>query len=285
MRSRLRSTPLLAVVFVGLLASLAHAGDPARLGSLASGRITSSAPFEPDERTCLEPVPEAAGVSGITDSGKTVSLDAVVLLDRVSLSKGRTVMRKATRSYAPLDIRLRVVRFERVAFPSDGRTTDASGNRVATGDYEKLFRLMKKRFHGKRPRGSDLVYMLTSKDIYASDSTGRNYGVAGVADCIGGVRFPSTAFAMGEVFRPENLEAGPLTFYVNASAKIAAHEIGHLMGAHHHYSNCVEGIPTELRQGEPSPCTLMINAIDFASINFGQVEAAVVRGHAVEFAD
>jgi hypothetical protein len=29
----------------------------------------------------------------------------------------------------------------------------------------------------------------------------------------------------------------------------------------------------------------MINAIDFASVNFGQVEAAVVRGHAVEFAN
>ncbi len=61
--------------------------------------------------------------------------------------------------------------------------------------------------------------------------------MAGVAYCIGGVRYADTAFAIGEGSSPWETTLDDKTF----SAKIAAHEIGHVMGAHHHYGNCVEG--------------------------------------------
>ena len=137
----------------------------------------------------------------------------------------------------------------------------------------------KQRFGGARPAGSDLVYVLTAKDIQA----GGNTGVAGLADCIGGVRFPDRAFAVGEVFE-EDLPIGPLTFYADATAKIAAHELGHLMGGHHHYANCAEGVKSEQEVLEGSPCTLMSNFVDFQSIHFSTANSAVVRGHAVSFA-
>ena len=72
---------------------------------------------------------------------------------------------------------------------------------------------------------------------------------------------------------------------VNGTAVVAAHEIGHLMGAHHHYANCVEGIaPDELLGLELTPCTLMFNAVNPASLRFSAVNGPVVRGHAVDFA-
>ena len=58
-------------------------------------------------------------------------------------------------------------------------------------------------------------------------------------------------------------------------------EIGRLLGADHHHANCVEGPP-------PQPCTVMLAAdyerLGVNSMRFGSVEAAVVRGHAVDSA-
>lgn len=150
-----------------------------------------------------------------------------------------------------------------------------------TTDSQSIIDLSKEKFGGTRPDGFDIVYTLTDLDMTAP-SLGS--AVAGQADCIGGVRYDQHAFAVGEISQVEDLAAGPLTFYHAATSKIAAHEIGHLMGAHHHYQDCVEGIPTETEEGEVSPCTLMTNAVDFQSLNFSVIEAAVVRGHATDFA-
>jgi hypothetical protein len=51
------------------------------------------------------------------------------------------------------------------------------------------------------------------------------------------------------------------------------------MGAHHHYANCAEGLLADPPPGELSPCTLMINAVDLSSLNFGTFNGLVVRGH------
>jgi hypothetical protein len=56
------------------------------------------------------------------------------------------------------------------------------------------------------------------------------------------------------------------------------------MGAHHHYSNCVEGNLSSGGPNDLSPCTLMFPMVNFASLNFSAVEAPVVRGHAIEYA-
>jgi hypothetical protein len=263
---------------------------------------------EPED--CEEFVPESLGFSGVTDDGQTVSLDVRVLLDfaegaqieqlrreaeaepdealraeklaevqamhQQQIDRAVGLMDAAIGSYAPFDIDYKMTGFEFL------KPLNADGTpRSRTVDAQSIINLAKDQFGGQRPPGSDIVYVLTDLDMTAP---GLGNLVAGLADCIGGVRYPNRAFAVGEI--AEDIPIGPVTFYYEATAKIAAHEVGHLMGAHHHYQNCVEGIPTELVEaGEPSPCTLMTNFVDFQSLNFGQIEGLAVRGHAVDFAD
>ena len=176
------------------------------------------------------------------------------------------MLQTAAQSYAPLGINL-VPSFQSVSFSG----TDAQG----------LIDQSKTLFGGTRPAGIDIVYTLTSKDIQA----GGNTAVAGLADCIGGVAFADSAFGVGENFTTdESLAIGPTALARNLTAKVTAHEIGHLMGGHHHYANCVEGLLGDPPPNELSPCTLMINAVDLASLNFGTANGLVVRGHMEAYA-
>ena len=245
-----------------LIVALAAA---ALLPASASAQVNwpGGTPADDPELACIEPVPASTSVNGVTDDGQTVQLTTRVLLDGVSQARGQEAFARAADSYAPLGVTL-TASYETVSFSGD--------------DAPNLIEQAKARFGGSRPAGSDLVYVLTAKDIQADG----NAGVAGLADCIGGVRFPEHAFAVGEVFE-EDLPIGPLTFYADATAKIAAHELGHLMGGHHHYANCVEGIRSA-QDMEGSPCTLMSNFVDFQAINFSTLNSQVVRGHAVSFA-
>lgn len=234
---------------------------PAVAGNL--GRVVD------EEEDCLELVPAATSVTDVTDTGQTISLDVLVLLDGVDPARGQEVIKKAAEAYGPLKITLDA-RYETVAFkPEDPGTGDTP---VPSSTSTRLLEDMKKWTFGSRPADVDVVYLLTEKDL--SDAAGR-------ADCIGGVRYPDAAFAVGEDYRFEDLL---LVFYKNATAKIAAHEIGHLMGAHHHYANCAEGAPGAVEEVGPTPCSLMFNFIDFLSLRFSVLEGAVVRGHAIEFA-
>jgi Metallo-peptidase family M12B Reprolysin-like len=229
-------------------------------------RSTKEVGIDPEDlNTCLEAVPAAVGVGGVTDDGRTVAIDVAVLLDGVSLGLGNQIMAKAAEAYAPLGLDLRAVSYRSVAF------TGTEG--------ADIIQQAKNYYGGVRPAGSDLVYVLTSKDITDAGDT----GLAGLADCIGGVRFPYHAFAVGEAVGIDPINIGPFVLEVNAHPEIAAHEMGHLMGAHHHYANCVEGI-LEGEATDLSPCTLMFNFVDFQSLNFSQVNRAVVRGHAVQYA-
>jgi hypothetical protein len=235
-------------------------------GALLALWMPSTAAAEPIEvghiPECLEAVPAAVAIP----PGQTVNLNATVLLDGVSATRGGAVFQTAKQSYSPLGINL-VPSFESVNFSG----TDADG----------LISQAKARFGGERPAGADVVYVLTSKDIELGGDT----AVAGLADCIGGVAFDDSAFAVGENFSPEDASAiGPLFLARNLSAKVAAHEIGHLMGGHHHYANCAEGLLAESLTSELSPCTLMFNAVDLASINFATANGLVVRGHAEAYA-
>ena len=104
-----------------------------------------------------------------------------------------------------------------------------------------------------------------------------------MADCIGGVRFPERAFSISE--------ANPASTYedvvADMAAKVAAHEIGHVMGGKHEHSNCIEG-DQQANPGGPGRCTLMnpgtAMLFSMQAINFGSIEAPVIRGHAVDFA-
>lgn len=260
-----------------------------------------------DAEDCEEFVPESLGVAGVTDDGRTIQLDVKLMIDFAEgaevarlkrdaataeaagntsqaetlraqadakftqlVDEARGMINAGKTSYAPLKISLNFVAPELLAPERASRTVDA----------QSIIDLAKAQLGGARPAGIDLVYTLTDLDMTAP---GLGNIVAGLADCIGGVRYPTRAFAVGEI--SEDIPIGPVTFYYEATAKIAAHELGHLMGAHHHYQDCVEGIPSELVEaGEPSPCTLMTNFVDFQSLNFSVLEGAAVRGHAVDFA-
>jgi hypothetical protein len=255
---------LLAIVCTLVCGSLAGA-EPA-------GALRLPNPFQGDDSGpyCLEGVPEAVSARSVTDDGRTIDLDILVLLDGVSESRGRDVMSMAAKPYAPLGIRFRTS-FRRVAFPGDGLDTD-------------LFGYARRAVPDVRARGADVVYVLTDKDLYdlsLYDNGGRNYALAGEGYCIGGVRDPKYAFAIGE---GEVAREYALSHY-QFSAKTAAHEIGHLMGAHHHYGNCVEGDGSTDGGGGPSMCTVMWPGPgQYMSLKFGALEGDVIRGHAVEFA-
>jgi hypothetical protein len=203
------------------------------------------------------------------DLGDNILLDVMVLLDGVEKARADDVMRVAASSYAPLNVSLKW-RFREVAY--------------ATDDANELISLAKQQFDGVRPRGYDIVYVMTTKDIQIGGDT----AVAGLADCISGVSFDQHAFAVGEDFGVEEdagRALGPFTHTVDGSAIVVAHEIGHLMGAHHHYGNCVEGNSlANIEDLELTPCTLMFNAVNFGSLPFGTLNTAVVRGHASSFA-
>ncbi|MEA2453174.1 MAG: hypothetical protein QOG04_1884 [Actinomycetota bacterium] len=216
-----------------------------------------------------------ASIKVWTGSGTDIALDVLVVLDGVAKSDAQVIVTKAAESYAPLNIHL-VATFKRAAFE-----TDPAAKTVATTAHaEDLIASAKASSAGTRPVGSDVVYILTNKDISMGDGT----DVVGYSDCIGGVRYPNRAFAVGESI-DEPLTTGGLNFYVNGPAKTMAHEIGHLLGARHEDANCVEGAGAEDVSGrEPTICTLMTNYVDFQSKNFGTLEAGIIRAHAETYA-
>ncbi len=227
---------------------------------------TSGHPIDGDDlTTCLAPIPDAIGLPPILDLGQTVSLDVAVLLDGVDVGLANLIMTRAAESYAPLGVTLTVTEYQEVDFTG----TEGAALIQQAKDY----------YDGERPAGSDLVYVLSDQDL----TNGGDAGLAGLADCIGGVRFADRAFAVGEAVGIEETTIGPFRLLVDAHPEIAAHELGHLMGAHHHYANCIEG----QLQGDAddlSPCSLMFNFVDLQSLNFALVNVGVVRGHAVKFA-
>lgn len=226
-----------------------------------------------EEQDCDEFIPAAsddeAAVKGITDDGRVVSVAVLTVLDEVPLEVGQEAMAVASRAYSEWNIELEVS-FLGTAFAPEGYEDGRPA--IST---QGLVDASKALVGGSRPEGIDLVYTISSK--YLTDA-------AGFSDCIGGVRYPDRAFAVGEVADELNLG---LNFYVDGTGKIAAHEIGHLLGAHHHYANCAEGAvpPTDIvRDLDPAPCTVMFNFSDFQSAHFGSLEATVIRGHVLAYA-
>ena len=236
-------------------------------------------PDQDPEKDCQELVPHAAApvLTETPDDGKNVFLDVAVLADGVSPEDAAEVTAKAAASYAPFGVTLRAVSVTPVTFPADGKATDGRPRQTGV----KMIELAKAHFGGARPAGADLVYAVTNKNL--DDPGGVGEMLAGLADCIGGVEDPTRAFAVGEHY-DDPQAIGPVVLWAESSVKVMGHELGHLMGAHHHYANCVEGITADDVSGDTGPCTLMSNAVDFQGRNFGSLEAAVVRAHASDYA-
>lgn len=204
------------------------------------------------------------------DDGSDISYDIAVLLDGVSQAQVEDLFERSQPAYNAHGIRLRAVSFAAVTLPG-GDTADSTD----TIDFAK------DHFGGARPAGSDAVYLATAKDL-TDEALGS--AVAGQADCIGGVENPATAFAVGEVKAESPVELGPVGLFADISLKVFAHEVAHLLGAQHHYGNCVEGLGLDDIEGDTAPCTLMFNVADFQSMTFSTLNGGVVRGHANDYA-
>lgn len=235
----------------------------------ARGRV-----IDRDAEDCAETVPASWSPAGMT-GGSMIQLHLLVITDGITRSEADAIITKAEAAYAALEIDL-VPTYKKATLAGDGYKQGASGTKVPTADAAALVEEARTMLGGTRPVGTDLVYIATNKDLHLDG----DYSFSGYADCTGGVRYPNRAFAAGEAWaKIETL--GPLNFYTDAAAKIAGHELGHLLGAHHHYANCVEGIePADANNREPSACTLMTALDDLQSLRFGALEAVVIRGHA-----
>lgn len=226
------------------------------------------------ERDCLELVPENVGVAGITDDGSTVELSVHLLLDNVDAAVAADLFARATESYDALGIDLVVSAMEAVQFTEITSDALIQESKVHTG--------------GVPPNGADIVGLLTDKEMQSGAADGTT--VIGQADCIGGIRFDENSYFVATDVR--DIEESGADFggtglnpNVEAAVEVISHEIGHLMGAHHHYGNCTEGLTTTASDDDASPCTLMFPAVNFASLNFGVFSGSVVRGHAFEHAN
>lgn len=234
---------------------------------LNDGNAPAELDVEPHE--CLEPVPATVSIAGVLDQGQRVRLDALVLLDGVSIERGRELLAGAARAYAPLGIDLvPAFRPVKLSSDSDGGSTNS----------QHLLGQARKAVGGAAPAGFDVVHTLTTKTM----------NVFGMADCLGGVRYADRAFSVSTDVADRRIiyVGGPAPVFggqnVDLAAKIAAHEIGHLMGGHHHLGNDFEGggVPPD---GEAS--TVMASPALFPrAFKFSTINGASLRGHAVNYA-
>lgn len=271
-------------------AQLPSAADPAAMVDV------ESLMEDPDCETAQLLGPAATSTAHVGGGADKIVLDMLVLVDvadgaRIASLRNKRQreaaqaalfaqmqdrLRAAAVPYEPLGIELRLSRFALLQ-PLDGDGKP----RQRTDDARQIIALSKQQLGGKRPTGIDIVYTLTDVDIQIPEA---GKALVGYADCIGGVAHDDRAFAVGETRDGDRRQT---TLALNAgrySAKIAAHEIGHLMGAHHHYQECGPPEPTEVAQGEVGPCSVMTNVLTVLMLRFSQLNGVVVRGHAERFA-
>ena len=237
----------------------------------ASGRAERRAVPIDDAEDCLQATPAASSVYRVEDDGAEIVLDVHFVLDDLDYEWGDEMVKFAAEPFADVGIRIDPT-FEEVHFEPTGRLGDGR----PTIDPEQLIETTRNHFGGYRPHGSDVVYTFTSKQLVSSGVFGGS--VAGQADCIGGVQYPDAAFAVGEVGLENEPRGNKL------GGKIAAHEVAHLMVAHHHYANCAQADQEGLQE-DLTACTLMFNDLFMVSLRMSTINGAIVRGHALEFAN
>ena len=225
-------------------------------------------PIDDTEENCTASslFPAAAYVP-VIDPGDEITMNLFLVGDRgIGEYRMRELVARAGKAYKPLGMKLDVVGVQEAVLEG----TDSKG---LLNQAKTLFP------DGERPVGADAVLIFTSVNL--TNSTGD--AVAGQADCVGGIEFPRKAFVVIEADRSdEPLDFEGVTMFGHTTAKIAAHELAHLFGAHHQYANCVEGIPSESEDAEASPCTVMFNDVGLVSLAFSALEGTVVRGYALE---
>lgn len=211
--------------------------------------------------------PEHHELPVVGDYTTILDFDVHVLVVGVSQEIATRVMKYAKDVYAPLNIRLRVI-YEAVDLKIDvPPDTSATGQVISASESQAYINASKEYFGGVRPPHADAVYTMLGGELASA--------VAGQADCVGGIAYPDAAFAVGEV-RWDNARREKV------SGKIAAHELAHLLGAHHHYANCAQGNPNDIIS-DFTPCTLMFNDVGLVSLHFSTLEGAVTRRWALDY--
>jgi hypothetical protein len=258
------------------------------LGALVAPAPRAAVPVAPhldEEVDCLEPAPRQVDLGATPLDGKRAIVDVLVLLDGVTQAQGAAAIKDAKRAYQPIGIDLRP-RYAAVNVQSDGSTEGADGKQWQTASSTRAMTVAKNAVGGKAPAGVEVVYLLTAKELYTGDDQpddeSRSYALAGLADCIGGIAYRHRAFAIGERLtlgeQPEGISVAD-----HLPGKILAHEVGHLLGAHHHYANCIENVPAAATRPATDVCTLLFNDVSVVSLHFSAVNRAIVRGHALAY--
>ena len=220
----------------------------------------------------LQPAPAALdrlGAAAAGEPGSPLRMDLLVVTERRLLEGVRRDVALAARSYAEVGVQV-VARYRLV--PS---VPDLDEDSAAYLDW------LKARFGGRRPAGTDVVYLATDRFL----------GSAGLADCIGGIAHDEHAFAVGmttfdglvgvEVGGVDE-PAATKPAKADGGALLVVHEIGHLFGAHHHYGYyCAHARSAE---DTARPCDVMDTLLpQQTGLRFGTVNAAVVREQAERF--
>lgn len=233
--------------------------------------LVGATPVDAQEMERTEP--QRCGGPPVAASGDRdpLALDVRVLLDGVRAEQAMPILEQVRTAYAQLGIDLVVA--------IDGAGGSVFAHAAEVTDAEELIELARDHFGGERPAGADVVYVMTARDLTAGSST----AVAGRADCVGGIAQAARAFAVGEVQGVQEIAMPglpPLTTAI--AAKVAAHEVAHLLGAEHHYSNCIEGVWPDAVV-EMTPCTLLFNDVALQSLRFSLLEGWVARGYAERY--
>lgn len=257
----------LATAVLALLAlPAASEAGPARA---LSPSVVAAADDRHGDCEVFVPAQQTFGQLPTPRTSPSIRLDVLVLTEKRLLQEVREDVTHAARSYAPLGIVL-APRYQLVKAVPD-----------LDGDSQAYVDWLKSLFKGRRPAGSDVVYLATDRYI----------GAAGQADCISGIAQDDHAFAVG-MTSMDGLVGVEVTGIDVPSIEppvkdggvlLIVHELGHLLGAHHHYGGaCAHGRSAE----DPSrPCDVMLTlAVQQTGLHFGPVNAAVVRDHAERFA-
>ena len=235
------------------------------LCSVATPGSSKTVPLVLDAAQECQEIPPQEIPAPALNVEKTLPLELRVLVESQHLTRAKELLARTKEIYRAIGIQTKV-RFQTVAPPSEwGDGEDLTGG----PDQPTILAFMKDVLGGRRPHGVDVVYFIT------------RHWDGGFADCIGGIRYADRAFAFGSIdYALEGTVPSPTA----DEGVIAAHEIAHLLGAHHHYSNCAEALPFGAPNGDLNPCTVMSPAAATASGTFGILERSFIRSYVAEYA-
>jgi hypothetical protein len=256
---------MIGVVAVGLVAILAGPAPSALPESRQNGVVDTQEECSSTDTMA----PEHFETPIVGDWATDVTLDVHVLAVEFTPDQAAHVMREVAELYEPLGIRVDAT-IEPVSLEIEVPPNSSPGGVLPNASHSGAFiQASKDHFGGVRPWSADVVYTMLGGELAST--------VAGQADCVGGIAYPDAAFAVGEAVYES-------AYTIRRSAKIAGHEIAHLLGAHHHFANCAEGNKQD-PQDRLYPCTLMFNDVGLISLAFSTLEGAVVRRWALDYAN